>query len=529
MNTTTRSDRRDFLALAALSFLLLFLGIYVTRSYVMDDALITLRYSYNLARHGHAIWNQADASHPSMGYTTVLWMLLNAVPALFTKNKDHLVLACKLIALIPLAGIALLLVGQISKMSVPRPFRIAIVLAIFSQVFYGFHLNSGMETLLFSCLVLLAVRSYAQDASAAWSYGFGTLAFLTRPEGAILVALLLLWDLRRGRIRQATAGALVFAIAALPLALALHATYGTVLPNAFYVKQGYLSTSSFLHTLRFLGSLALVYLPLAAYSAYWLKNPVSRYCWSVALVYTAYYLTVTPLMNIFSRYQWPVLVLLTYASLPAFQKLGEGKLECRRLAAGVLLVAALVNLRSALVASNLANSAGTAENNLITLGKAMAKYRDDSKWLAYHDAGAVCYYSDWNAYDTMGLNTRQIAMGSIKPAQVYRYGHTDLIIQNRLADGYTDTTDASSSWRGCRELQSRLGRLGYRYAGSVPLLTEGAKPRFEVVLFARNLARATALLQSVQVMPEAPRSPLYRAYAAGGSLVRATRSWAAHT
>jgi hypothetical protein len=162
MNTTTLREKREFLALAGLSFILLFCGIYATRSYVMDDALITLRYSFNLARHGHAIWNQADVAHPSLGYTTVGWMLINAVPAFFTDNKDCLVLVCKLIGLVPLVAIALLFVGQISGMPVPRPFRIAVVLAIFSQVLYGFHLNSGMETLLFSCLILLTVRSYAQ-------------------------------------------------------------------------------------------------------------------------------------------------------------------------------------------------------------------------------------------------------------------------------------------------------------------------------------------------------------------------------
>src|SRR5256885_13323081 len=59
---------------------------------------------------------RSDAAHPSLGYTTVLWMLLNAVPAFFTDHKDLLVGCCKLIALIPLAVIAFLLVGPISRM-----------------------------------------------------------------------------------------------------------------------------------------------------------------------------------------------------------------------------------------------------------------------------------------------------------------------------------------------------------------------------------------------------------------------------
>ena len=66
-------------------------GIYVTRHYYMDDALITLRYSYNFARFGIPIWNQADIKDPSMGYTSILWMGINTLPALFTNNKDILV------------------------------------------------------------------------------------------------------------------------------------------------------------------------------------------------------------------------------------------------------------------------------------------------------------------------------------------------------------------------------------------------------------------------------------------------------
>ena len=52
-------------------------------------------------------------------------------------------------------------------MPVARSFRSAVVLMIFSQVVYGFHFNSGMETLLFSSLVLLAVCCYVRDSQGA--------------------------------------------------------------------------------------------------------------------------------------------------------------------------------------------------------------------------------------------------------------------------------------------------------------------------------------------------------------------------
>jgi hypothetical protein len=271
------------------------------------------------------------------------------------------------------------------------------------------------------------------------------------------------------------------------------------------VKQRYVSLSSSEHTLKFLGSLALPYLPLAAYAAYRLKDATARCCWQAALVYTLYYLTVAPVMNVFSRYQWPVLVLLTYASLPTFQKLGEGialpaSTRHRGLAATALLLAALVNAHSARAALHLSKRAGTAERNLIALGKSLAQDRQEDRWMAYCDAGAVCYFSDWNSYDTMGLNTRQIAIGSVKPAQVYGYRHTELVMLNR-----GDAEPTGPCWpsaRDCDALEAQLGRLGYQCASRVPILTEDARPRWVVVLYARTAPGARPLLQGVRLASE---------------------------
>jgi hypothetical protein len=111
----------------------------------------------------------------------------------------------------------------------------------------------------------------------------------------------------------------------------------------------------------------------------------------------------------------------------------------------------------------------------------------------------VCYYSDWNTYDTMGLNTRQIADGSIKPIQVYARENTELVFQN------CDEADPIS--RRCRaELQASLGRLGYEFAGTVPILTERAGRRAVVAVFTRSPSRARSLLQGLQVASQIPAS-----------------------
>jgi hypothetical protein len=507
MHSSPPINRREYLTLVVLACALLGGGVYLTRAYVMDDALITLRYSFNLARHGEAIWNQGDATNPSRGYTSVLWMLVNAVPALFTENKDLLVLSCKWMGLVPLAALVLPLVGAISRMPVPRSFRIGVILAVFSQVVYGFHCNSGMETLLFASLILLTIVTYAQGGRSVHAYLLGTLAFLTRPEGALVVALMILWDLRQRRVRQAALGCACFSLTALCVGLWLQSVYGSVLPNAFYVKQGYGSLRSLKFTVSFLVQIALPYLPLAAYSVYRLKDSSSRYCWSAAALFTAYYITVTPQMNVLSRYQWPVLLLLIGAALPALRQLGEGITapgwtRHRQLAAATLALVGLVNIRSAWLAVPFAGVAGSQQQSLITLGKALAEHRDEERWMAYGDVGAICYYSDWNTYDTVGLNTWPIATGSVTPVEVYGYRHTDLVLLNGGKVRW------AMSQQAYREMDSRLRRLGYRYAGSVPIGSTSARERWEVLLFARDLPRARRVLRSVQAALHRPASPV---------------------
>jgi hypothetical protein len=502
MNSILRNDKRELPALWGAASILLLVGILLTRSYMMDDAFITLRYSFNLARHGRAIWNQADASHPTLGYTTVLWMALNAVPALFTDNKDLLALGCKLIAVIPLAGLVALLVGRIGRMPVSFEYRLAVVAAIFSQVLYGFHLNSGMETLLFSFLVLCAVCVYAQDAPAPFAYAIGALAFLTRPEGALLVGLMCLWDVRRGRTKQAVAGCLCLLIIAVPVAWVLYAFYGTFLPNAFYVKQQVASSEGLTQTLKFWVTVALPYLPLAIYSVYRLKDNSSRYCCYAALVFSTYFFTVRPLMNTFSRYQWPILVLMTYASLPALQQLGQGIREQRRLAAAVLVALLAVNMRIAVAAHALARSGGSEIRGLVTLGKALARYRDDRRWLAYCGVGAVCYYSDWNTYDTMGLNTRQIAVGAVTPMDVYGYRNTDLVLLN-----WGDDPDVMNR-HDCDALGEQLRKLDYQYAGTMPMVPSDEGKAWGVALYRRSPATANAFPPDVIAAPPTSCSPL---------------------
>jgi hypothetical protein len=94
--------------------------------------------------------------------------------------------------------------------------------------------------------------------------------------------------------------------------------------------------------------------------------------------------------------------------------------------------------------------------------------------------------------------------------QVYRYPTTDLVLLNC---GDDPEWQGVMSWHDSHELGNRLNKMGYHYAGSVPIRTEGARRPWVIAMFARSLPRAKALLRNVQVTPEVPASPLDRARA----------------
>jgi arabinofuranosyltransferase len=488
---------------------------YLTRAYVMDDTLITLRYSLNLARLGRPVWNQADVNNPSMGYTTIMWMLLNAVPALFTQHRDTLVAACKFLVAFPLGGILVIFVNKIRELSLPRAAGLLTVLLLFSQPLYGLHLNTGMETLLYSFLILLAVHSYTKAANRYVPYLVGIAAFLTRPEGAILVGLMFCNDMVQRRRKEAILGALGFAIVLMIVTLVLYDIYGSVLPNAFYIKQGLgiINLDSVRDTIWFLTTLGVPYLVLTCYAAYVLKDGAARHVLAVALVYTAYYLSVAPLMNVFSRYQWPIFVLLAYGSLPAIEWLTQNAVRRRGIIFVGVATILLMNLTNALAVGYFTQTTGTAMANLISMGKTMARYRKSDQWLAYHDAGAVCYYSDWDAYDTIGLATRDVALRKIDLEDIAARDHTAVILEN------VDMKSVDRQKQAAAILE-KIRPFGYRLVSDVTVLREADRRHFVVRVFAKDVAQASAMVREMQLQPEVPPSPIYGVYRLARQIVK---------
>lgn len=152
------SVQRTIVLLLVCALLLTSITFYATSDYLMDDALITLRYSYNFGQLGSPIWNEADIDNPSMGYTTPLWMILNAIPALFTSDRDALLTSARVIASVGLFVIIIIFSYDIAHRQIQLWAKLVLIVGIFGQAGFAFHVNSAMETILFSSLLLLTVH-----------------------------------------------------------------------------------------------------------------------------------------------------------------------------------------------------------------------------------------------------------------------------------------------------------------------------------------------------------------------------------
>jgi hypothetical protein len=238
-----RAQRRELRwGLAAIVFMLSLAVIWLGYAYChclfkqYDDAYITFRYAYNLARGNGMVFNVGEPtdSASSFLYTVVLaavyWLGWHDLPR-FSTVLGTLCAAgsCALVYLTclrrsqrPLLGVflalSLALDGMISGWAV-----------------------SGMETLFFTFLISLAAYRMFILGALGWTEAVLVSAIgLTRFEGVLMSAafgLLALPHLLRGARRRSALQCLcVFGSFGL-LLLFKHQRYGTYLPHAFELKQ----------------------------------------------------------------------------------------------------------------------------------------------------------------------------------------------------------------------------------------------------------------------------------------------------
>ena len=232
-----------------------FVGLDGQRYYsLFDDAMISMRYAWNLA-HGYGlVWNPGERVE---GYTNLLMVLLMAIPNLVMTRRIA-ALAMQLLGVLFMLGNAFLAMNiafcVVGSDRSQRRWTIGVLSFAATLAYYPLTYWSlmGMETGLLALLILLGVLGYlrfVQDDKLGWliamSLALG-LAFLARPDSLVMslpILALALGDLlarSRGKAGRALPRLflIVGLIALLPIAqLGFRlAYYQRWLPNTYLLK-----------------------------------------------------------------------------------------------------------------------------------------------------------------------------------------------------------------------------------------------------------------------------------------------------
>ncbi len=396
---------------------------------LIDDAFILFRYARHMGLGQGPVWNIGGP--PTEGYTSFLYVVILSLPARWGWDLPLVAQvfngavgwACSgvLYWAVRSVGWSRLVSGIVCGCFVLNPFVIR-------------QATTGMETplyLLLLTLFLAMLIRVAQGAHPAGAFVVGFLAALTRPEavGVVGCGVVAGYGLLSEEKRRLFIRALVmyFVVPGLCYMGWRFYMFGDWLPNPFYIKQGghFFSPSGVGYVWRFFWSAIFPFVLLAGWPFLrsWKNNTCVMPMLTAGLIclfYAAFFCTVTPLMGEDFRFLIPLLPLMLW--------LGAGPLEA--------LFHILVGYRRVvLVFFILFFAYGSQPDYLIGLlrhtpssgaqlvqvekqiGQLLNPFAPDAPLMAWGDAGALAFYSEWHFLDTVGLNDNVIARSHHMPLQ----------------------------------------------------------------------------------------------------------------
>jgi hypothetical protein len=415
------------LLLLAMASGVLYLGYSVHYGFLgfpLDDAWIHQTYARNLGRHGQLAYNLGE---PSVGSTSPLWTALLApihAGGLEPGLPTYL-----------LGTTLLFLTGWVSYRLADRLFGKSGWVPLLTGAFciLEWHVSwsafSGMETILFMLLSLSVMERHLAGARPLVVGLLAGLLTLTRPEGALLLVLVIsfsVWRRSWGETQLtwkqlSKVLSLLVAGLAIPvvpyLALNLQVT-GNPFPNTFYAKQaeyGHLLTSlpiwarwAQVSFATMIGAQILL-LPGVLYSIYTglsLRRPalILPGAWSLAVV--TIYAFRLPVTYQHGRYVMPVIPMLVLLGVWGTKSLPH----LHRIVRQVLLISIslLLLIFWCRGAQQYAEDVRIIDSELKTAGVWLADHTPRRAIVGAHDIGAVGYFSERYLVDTAGLITPEV-------------------------------------------------------------------------------------------------------------------------
>ncbi|WP_328610801.1 hypothetical protein OG943_17295 [Amycolatopsis sp. NBC_00345] len=452
------SPRRKPVLIASVVLTAVFLvGAWAAWFFTIDDAFISFRYAKNLADGHGPVWNLTG--QPVEGFTDFGWVVWNSVGSLL---GIALPLFSKLTALVFGAATLAMLVSA-GKRHAGLGGAVVAGSAFVLFVPTYFHISSGLETTAFAAVLLriaiLGLRVLDRQRVRDWELPLLVLLIGTlRPEG-VLAALpafaVWVWhERRRVPPRWYTTGAVLIGAGYF---LWRWRFYGQLLPNTFYIKFGDLDSGRLwtVHTAEIF--LPLILLTLALIIRRTTRSAGLLLSSTVAVTYATYAVS-GPTMDYLDRFADHAFPVLCLGAGLAMKGLVPRAIAA---AAGVVAVA-WVAIAGATAADLplISNYGPDLQRAHVPIGKglALADVPPADRTLAVSDAGAIPYYSGWNAIDYIGLNDAAISHGA-DPTAVVTAAHPTVVIVT------APSSTIQTSRYGLRNFEATAG---YQEVVSVP-------------------------------------------------------------
>ncbi|MFW6116548.1 MAG: hypothetical protein ACOC6F_02370 [bacterium] len=389
-----------------------------------DDAYITYRYARNVAQGRGLVYNSGE---PVLGTTTPLYTLLLAGLALIWQDIPALSHAVGVMAwalCVPVVyGIGRTADKEICGLAAAS---LAATNALFLNVL-------GMETTTYILLTLLTFYFYLSKR-ATWAALCAGLAFLTRWDGILVVAVLMFAQTLRDR-REVPKMLIICASLILPWLVYSQLRFGSIFPNTFFAKAGQgwkkglggieigpfprglvsIARSAWRENRLFLIPVGLSV--VGAFSAF--RNRVK---WWPVVLWTAAYFGGYAVLGVL-RFPWyypplvPAVLLLIGEGIKELTECLQGRSRQLKLGLTVLLIPLCL----------VPNVDWLMANRRSEMNKHLATYVQVGEWLRDHtpldssvatiEIGVIGFYSDRTIVDTMGL---------VSPEMV---GHLDTWLQ----------------------------------------------------------------------------------------------------
>lgn len=409
----------------------------VSRFGVIDDGYISLRYARNFAEGRGLVFNPGERVE---GYTSFLWVvLLGGLHRVTGIQLEGLAVG---IGILCASGCIALVGGWTERrhaadaeprLGIPGA---ALLLGLYWPLtFWAF---SGMETSLHLLLLLLASRFLLCSGSDSLSRSlragglFFGLAALARPETYLWIVFAAGWVMASGKGSRLRRGVTFLAPAALivvPHLLFRLGYYGDLLPNTFYVKVDFSSTTLMRKGMRYLSAGLPVHAPLLVAAALGLYHGARRHP-----ARTAYLLLMLAAQTVTTlwtggdhfrelRFFVPMVPFLVLAAGPFLHAVAAWSLARTKVwpVGGWALLAfgAWLSFVFLWNHGDLGRDSSLRFGRAITLswvraGRWLEAHAAPTDWLATPVAGALPYESRLRTIDMLGLTDRTIGRKSVQ-------------------------------------------------------------------------------------------------------------------